>query len=126
MYKQRQTRQSMRYTNKTKYHNNNKKNTHKTQNNTIQWHIKTHIKSFFTLISLKHYLSNRKISVHFSKCSPSLLFLLAIIYSTLLSLYLKLRNKLGFVSSLLLNRVYLKINIIVLVKLFFTLAGRIP
>ena len=62
-----QTRQSTTIT--------TKQNTHKTQNSTVQWHIITHVKSFLHLLPLKPYLSNCKIGVHFSKCSPSLLFL---------------------------------------------------
>ena len=86
MYKQDKQDKNIKYTNKTKHTITTKQNTHKTQNtqqhNTVAYY--NTCKVFFTLITLKHYLSNCKIGVHFSKCSPSLLFLLAIIYSTLL------------------------------------------
>ena len=104
MYKQRQTRQSIKYTNKTKYHNHNKtKYTQNTKQHCTVAYYNT-CKVFFYTYYLKTLFKQLQNSCPFSKCSPSLLFLLAIIYSTLLillSLYLKLRNKLGFISSLL-------------------------
>ena len=66
MYKQRQTRQSIKYANKTKYHNHNKaKYTQNTKQHSSVAYYNTCSVFFLHLLPLKHYLSNCKIGVHF-------------------------------------------------------------